>query len=175
LTKGEVLSKIKKPLIIFVISLIVFILSVLSLYSIDAHATNVTTAPTTQTDGTGLINDLLNVNDNNGTLELVLLITIVSLAPSLLILMTCFTRIIIVFSLLRNAMGTQQTPPNQVLVGLSLFLTLFIMTPVFKQMNTVAYQPYKSGEFTALEAASKAAVPLKEFMLKQTSNESMQF
>ena len=115
------------------------------------------------------------MNDNNGTLELVLLITVISLAPSLLILMTSFTRIIIVFSLLRNAMGTQQTPPNQVLVGLALFLTMFIMTPTFKQMNEVAYKPYKAGQYTTLEAAKKASVPLKEFMLKQTSNSSMQF
>lgn len=181
LTRAEIFSKIKKPLIIFSASLIVFLMSVFSLYSIEVHATNqdgITTAQaeTTQNDTTqGLLNNLLDVNDNNGTLELVLLITVISLAPSLLILMTSFTRIIIVFSLLRNAMGTQQTPPNQVLIGLSLFLTLFIMTPVFKQMNEVAYKPYKAGTYTALEASKEAAIPLKEFMLKQTSNSSMDF
>ena len=72
-------------------------------------------------------------------------------------------------------MGIQQTPPNQVLVGLALFLTLFIMSPVIKQMDTVAYQPYKNGEYTAMEAAKKATVPLKQWMLKQTSQESMSF
>lgn len=118
---------------------------------------------------------LLDVNDSNSTLDLVLLITILSLAPSILIMLTCFTRIIISFSLLRNAMGVQQTPPNQVLIGLALFLTLFIMTPVINQINEVAYTPYKNGEINTLEAVRLAEVPLKEFMLKQTSNDSMQF
>lgn len=118
---------------------------------------------------------LLGVTDNNGTLDLVLLITILSLAPSILIMLTCFTRIIIAFSLLRNAMGVQQTPPNQVLIGLALFLTMFIMTPVINQVNEVAYTPYKNGEISTTEAVKLAEVPLKEFMLKQTSNDSMQF
>lgn len=118
---------------------------------------------------------LLDVNDSNSTLDLVILITILSLAPSILILMTCFTRIIISFSLLRNAMGVQQTPPNQVLIGLALFLTLFIMSPVFTEINEAAYKPYKQGELTTIEAVKEAGVPLKEFMLKQTSNGSLEF
>lgn len=119
--------------------------------------------------------DLLNVNDNNGTLDLVLLITILSLAPSIVIMMTCFTRLIIVFSLLRNAIGVQATPPNQVLVGLALFLTLFIMQPTISKMNEVAYKPYKAGELTTVEACTAASQPLKEFMLLNTSNESLSF
>ncbi len=126
-------------------------------------------------DNKDSILSLLNPNDNNGTLDLVLLITVLSLAPSILIMMTSFTRIIIVFSLLRNAMGIQQTPPNQVMIGLALFLSLFIMSPTLSKVNEVAYKPYKNGEISTVEAAKRAVVPMKEFMLKQTSNESMQF
>lgn len=179
MTKAEFLSKIKKPLIMLIISVVVIIISLCSIKTItaDAKAATANTSTTqqqTNTDG-NLLDGLLNVNDNNGTLELVLLITILSIAPSLLILMTSFTRIIIVFSLLRNALGIQQTPPNQVLVGLALFLTFFIMTPVFKEMDKVAYEPYKNGEYTTMEAAKKATGPLKEWMLKQTSTSSMEF
>ena len=171
------MSKIKKPLIMFVLSLIIIIISIFCITTVSANAQTTVDNTTSQTDGVneGLLNGLLNVNDNNGTFEFVLLITVLSLAPSILILMTSFTRIIIVFSLLRNAMGIQQTPPNQVLVGLALFLTMFIMAPVFKQINNVAYEGYKSGEFTTMEAAQKATVPLKEWMLKQTSTDSMEF
>lgn len=181
-TKTEALKKLKKPLIVFFITLLIMIFSIYTLcsLSVNVHAQVGTTATTTgtltgQTTEGGYLNGLLDVNDNNGTLELVLLITVISLAPSLLILMTSFTRIIIVFSLLRNAMGIQSTPPNQVLIGLSLFLTMFIMTPVFNEINEVAYKGYKAGEFTTMEAADRASVPLKEFMLKQTSTSSMEF
>ena len=129
----------------------------------------------TPADDARTIMDYLDVNNSTNTIDLVLLITIISIAPSLLIMLTCFTRLIISFSLLRNAMGLQQTPPNQVLVGLALFLTLFIMSPVIDEMNETAYVPYKNGEYTATEAISEASVPLKKWMLKNTSNESMSF
>ena len=140
----------------------------------------VTTLPydTPQTDeqsNNGTLLDYLDITDSNGTLDLILLITLLSLAPSIIILMTCFTRIIIVFSLLRNAMGTNTVPPNQVLVGLAIFLTLFIMTPVIDEINETAYTPYKNGEITVTEALDRSADPLKGFMLRQTSNESMAF
>lgn len=131
-------------------------------------------APKTDTNSNSGLLSLLDANNSSSTLDLVLLVTILSLAPSILILMTSFTRIIIVFSLLRNAMGVQQTPPNQVLIGLALFLSLFIMSPVFTKINDVAYKPYKAGQITTIEAAKAASVPLKEFMLKQTSNDSLQ-
>ena len=132
--------------------------------------------PVTDDDLTaqGLL-DQLNINESSTTIDLILLITILSLAPSILVMLTCFTRIIISFSLLRNAMGVQQTPPNQVMIGLALFLTLFIMTPVINEMNEVAYVPYKNGEYTSVEAVQAASVPLKHWMLKNTSNESMDF
>lgn len=129
--------------------------------------------PKTDDEAQSLL-DLLDIN-NSSTVYLILLITILSLAPSILVMLTCFTRIIISFSLLRNAMGVQQTPPNQVMIGLALFLTMFIMKPVLSEMNEVAYVPYKNGEYTITEAVKEASVPLKTWMLKNTSNESMNF
>ncbi|MCH5347882.1 MAG: flagellar type III secretion system pore protein FliP [Oscillospiraceae bacterium] len=126
-------------------------------------------------DDTQSLLDQLGINQSSTTLDLILLLTILSIAPSILVLLTCFTRIIISFSLLRNAMGVQQTPPNQVMIGLALFLTLFIMTPVINEMNEVAYVPYKNGEYTSVEAVQAASVPLKQWMLKNTSNDSMDF
>jgi len=116
------------------------------------------------------------VNINGGrvpTLELFLILTIISLMPSILVMMTSFTRIIIVLSFTRNALGVQQTPPNMVLVGIALFLTLFIMDPVIKQINTEAYQPYIKEEINQSEALKRAQVPMKQFMLKQTETNTL--
>ena len=126
-------------------------------------------------ENTDSILDMLDLNNNSNTLDLIILLTVISLAPSILIMLTCFTRIIISFSLLRNAMGIQTTPPNQVMIGLALFLTLFIMSPVLDEMNEVAYVPYKNGEYTSIEAIQQASVPLKKWMLKNTSNDTMSF
>ena len=103
------------------------------------------------------------------TLEIIETLTILSLAPSILIMTTCFTRIIIVLSFLRNALGLQNTPPNQVLVGIALFLSLFIMSPVISKINTDAYEPYKAQKITQDQFVQKAIAPLKEFMLKNTN------
>lgn len=113
--------------------------------------------------------------DGSQTLEVVLLITILSVAPSILVMVTSFTRIIIVFSFLRNAMQTQSIPPNTVLTGLALFLTLFIMWPTFTEINDTAYQPYANGEIGIEEMADRASGSLKTFMLKNTSASNMQF
>ena len=113
----------------------------------------------------------LNTNGEGNTmdsLKLLFTFALIALAPSLLIMMTSFTRIIIVFSFLRNALGMQQTPPNQVMVGLALFLTMFIMYPTFTQMNNTAIAPYSKGEITQSEAIETVQAPLKVFMLKQT-------
>lgn len=101
------------------------------------------------------------------TLEILLLITVLALAPSILVLMTSFTRIIVVFSFLRNALGTRQTPTNQILIGLSLFLTFFIMEPVFKDIYNYALQPYMNGEIGYEEMFKRAMVPIRGFMIKQ--------
>lgn len=102
---------------------------------------------------------------------IILLLTLLSVAPSLLIMLTSFTRIIIVFSLTRNALGLQGIPPNQVLIGLSLFLSLFIMAPTFKELNDKALQPLLDGTKTQSQAYEAAVPPLRKFMMKQT-NES---
>ncbi len=113
--------------------------------------------------------------DGSQTLEIVLLVTILSVAPSFLVMLTSFTRIVIVFSFLRNAMQTQSIPPNSVLTGLALFLTLFIMWPTFTAINDNAYQPYSNGEITVTEMAEKAGDELETFMLKNTTKSNMQF
>jgi flagellar biosynthetic protein FliP len=102
------------------------------------------------------------------SLQILLIMTALSFIPAFVILMTSFTRIIIVFSILRQALGLQQTPSNQVLTGMALFLTLFIMAPVFDRVNQDAVQPYLKEQMTAQQAIDKAQVPLKDFMLAQT-------
>ena len=107
------------------------------------------------------------------SVRLLLLFTVIALVPSILIMMTGFTRIIIVLSFLRNALGLQQTPPNQVLAGLALFLTLFLMSPVLAEINKTAYEPYVAGTITQEEALGEAAKPMRAFMLKQTNKEDL--
>lgn len=116
----------------------------------------------------------INMNGRNtSVLDILLFTTLISLLPIIVLMMTSFTRITIVFSFLKNAMGTTQVPPSQVIVGLSLMLTVFIMSPVIKQIDTQAYTPYKSGELTQEQAIKAATVPLKSFMLKQTKKADM--
>ncbi|NLW16908.1 MAG: flagellar type III secretion system pore protein FliP [Firmicutes bacterium] len=103
-----------------------------------------------------------------GMLNIFLLLTVLSLAPAILVLLTSFTRTVIVLSFTRNALATQQVPPNQVIIGLSLFLTLFIMAPVFAEINEQALQPYLAGELTHEEALQLGQGPLREFMLAHT-------
>ena len=124
--------------------------------------------------GSSVIQELIGV-DASQPLEIIILLTLIALAPSMLIMMTCFTRIVIVLGFLRTAMQTQSTPPNMVITGMALFLTFFIMAPVFSEINEVAYQPYVSEELTTEEALDAASVPLKKFMLKQTSQDDLQF
>jgi flagellar biosynthetic protein FliP len=102
------------------------------------------------------------------SLQTLLLLTSLSFLPAALLMMTSFTRIIIVLSLLRMALGTQSTPPNQVMIGLALFLTLFVMGPTFDKIYTEAYQPLAENRMQLGEAMDKGAVPLRAFMLKQT-------
>ena len=106
--------------------------------------------------------------DRGEGLELLMLLTVLSLAPSILIMMTGFTRIVIVLSFVRSALGLQQTPPNQVIIGLSLLLTLFFMAPVAETINEDAYKPYVAGTITQEVAIEKAMDPLRDFMFRQT-------
>ncbi|NLN47364.1 MAG: flagellar type III secretion system pore protein FliP, partial [Clostridiaceae bacterium] len=107
-------------------------------------------------------------------LELILLLTVLALAPSILILMTGFTRIVIVLSFVRNAVGLQQTPPNQVIIGLALLLTFFFMAPVVDQIGDNAYKPYVEGTITQEEALEAAMDPLRDFMFRQTYKKDME-
>ncbi len=117
---------------------------------------------------------LVNINgDRVPTLELLLMLTVIALLPSILVMMTSFTRIVIILSFVRNALGVQQVPPSMVMVGISLFLTLFIMDPVISEINTNAYQPYTQEEISQEEALRRAEEPLKEFMLRQTELSSI--
>ncbi len=115
----------------------------------------------------------ININGEEGTdwvfgLQLLFLLTVLSLAPSIIIMMTSFTRIVVVLSLLRSALATQRMPPNQVLVGLALFLTVFIMAPVFQEINEVALQPYMQEEIGEEEALNRGLEPIRDFMFRYT-------
>ncbi|MEL6181393.1 MAG: flagellar type III secretion system pore protein FliP [Myxococcota bacterium] len=112
-------------------------------------------------------------DQTHGMLKIVILLTLLSLVPAMLMTMTCFTRIIIVFSFLRQALGTQQSPPNQVLIGLSLFLTLFVMAPTLNVIEQEAYAPYVAGELTTTEALEAGSKPLKTFMLRHTYDKDL--
>jgi flagellar biosynthetic protein FliP len=109
----------------------------------------------------------------SSALQILFLLTILTLAPSILILTTSFARIIIVLSFLRQAMGTQQTPPTQILIGLGLFLTLFVMGPTWTEINDKALQPYLNEEISQTDALKQAEMPLKTFMLRQTREKDL--
>ena len=121
----------------------------------------------------------ININLGNSltkpstSILIILGLAVLAIAPSLLILLTGFTRIVIVFGLTRQALGLQTTPPNQVIAGLALFLSLFIMAPTPRPMNHDALQPYLHGKITTTQAYNRAEVPLKTWMLKQTGDEEL--
>ncbi|MEE9466669.1 MAG: flagellar type III secretion system pore protein FliP [Candidatus Neomarinimicrobiota bacterium] len=107
------------------------------------------------------------------TIQIVLLMTVLALAPSILVMTTCFTRIVVIFHFLRQAIGTQNTPSNQILISLALFLTYFVMSPVFKQINDNALQPYLNDEIEQPVALQLAAQPVKQFMLNHTREKEL--
>ncbi len=111
--------------------------------------------------------DLTKRENFASTLQLVVMLTVLSLAPAILLMMTSFTRIIIVLSLLRQALGTQQLPPNQVLVGLAMFMTFLIMGPTWQRVNNEALQPYLSNQIDQKEAFEKAQIPVRDFITRQ--------
>lgn len=108
-------------------------------------------------------------------IQALILITVLSFGPAFITMMTSFTRIIVVFFFLRMGLGTQQSPPNQVLIGLALFLTIFIMMPTYDAINERAIEPYVNEEMTQAEALTEAAIPLKEFMVRQTRDQDLLF
>lgn len=121
----------------------------------------------------------LNISSNAGSsslsasLQMLLMLTVLSIAPSILLMVTSFTRIIIVLHFVRSALGTQTTPPNQVLIGLALFLTFFIMSPVFSQVNKEAIKPLSEGKITQEEAIDVGVKPIREFMFQQTNTKDI--
>ena len=146
---------------------IIFIALILINSCVFAEPTGIA-LPTVQVS----VNDSATPQETVTTLQIIALITILSLAPSLLIMVTSFTRIIIILSFLRNAMGTQQMPPNQILIGLALFLTLAIMSPTIAQINEQAFTPYVEGTMALDEALSNAGDIIKKFMLSQLRGET---
>lgn len=123
--------------------------------------------------GSGLLGQLLG--SRSESIHILLLLTVLALVPSILIMLTGFTRIIIVLSLVRNGLGLQQMPPNQVLIGLALFLTLFVMQPVINDIKVNAYEPYINEEITEEEAIEKGMEPIRDFMLRQTYKSDLEF
>ena len=106
-------------------------------------------------------------------LQILFLLTVLSLAPAIVVMMTSFTRLAVVFSMLRHALGTQQMPPNQIVIGLALLLTFFLMTPVYEKINTEALKPYLAEEISQQEAMKKALAPVRDFMFKQTRKKDL--
>jgi flagellar biosynthesis protein FliP len=108
------------------------------------------------------------MNGSSSPIQIIVILTLLSFIPAVLISMTCFTRLIVVFHFLRQALGTQETPNNQVLLGLSLFITMFVMGPAFSRINAEAFQPMMEGQISQGEAVTRALVPLRAYMLKHT-------
>jgi flagellar biosynthesis protein FliP len=126
-------------------------------------------APLAQSSGVPTLSqlpDLAKRENLSSAMQIIVILTVLSLAPAILIMMTSFTRIIIVMSLLRQALGTQQLPPNQILIGLSLFMTFLVMRPTWTRVNDEALQPYLDGKIDQRDALGRAQVPLREFMIR---------
>lgn len=123
------------------------------------------------------IEQLINLETPDSTttsIKLLVVLTLLTLAPSFLILMTCFTRVVVVLSFIRPALGTQQTPPNQLIIGLALFITLFVMSPVLSDLNEKALTPYMEDQISQDEAFEEASNTMKRFMAKYTRQEDLQ-
>ncbi len=123
--------------------------------------------------GTQIGIDPNNPQSTSSALQILLMVTVLSLAPAILVMVTSFTRIIVVLSLLRTAIGIPQLPPNQVMIGLALFLTAFVMAPAIKTINDEAVQPYLNGTITQQQAYENGEAPLRQFMLKQTREQDL--
>lgn len=153
----------KKILLLIIVLLIIALFSGCSLID-ETENTDSESAP---------LGGLLG--DRSESVDIILLLTILTILPSILIMMTGFTRIIIVLSLIRNGLGLQQMPPNQVLVGLALFITFFVMSPVIEDVKENAYEPYIQEAITQEEAVDRAMVPIREFMLRQTYKKDLDY
>ena len=155
--------------------------ALLILAALAAAPCGAQTAPATATTAAAPADIKFNLNLNTGAgsaqlsdlMKIVLVLSVLTLVPSLLLTMTAFTRIVIVLSFVRRALAVQGLPPNQILIGISLFLTFFVMAPVFGKINEVAIQPDVRGEITDMQAFEKAMGPLREFMFRQTRKKDL--
>lgn len=152
----------------------VVIICLLCICFMTGLKTSATTVDSVELPGMTIqLDDEATPADVSGSLQMIFIITIIALAPSILIMMTSFLRIIITLHFVRSAIGTQTMPPNQILVGIALFLTFFVMSPVISQIKTNALEPYEKGTITQEVAIEKGITPLKEFMLRQTRDEDI--
>jgi flagellar biosynthetic protein FliP len=155
----------KKWVLLIVLLQLVFLIA----FSSSANAANTTVIPG--------VNFTVGTSDEpadvSNTLSIIALITVLSIAPSIIIMMTSFTRIIIVLGFVRTALATNQMPPTQVLVAVALFITLFVMAPTLGKVNEVALQPLLKGDISQTEALKKASIPMKQFMAKQTREKDL--
>lgn len=161
-------------------ALIIFVVAFFLVVAMGAAALATEVGADTDLEGGatgGTIGNLVKTvfGENTETIDIILLLTILSLAPSILIMMTGFTRIVIVLGFIRNAMGMQQTPPNQVVIGLALFLTFFVMRPVLTEIYDNAYVPYAADEISQDVMIERASIPIKSFMLRQVFNSDLKF
>lgn len=164
----------------YMVTFVTIMLAFVLLAGHNVFAANTNNTNNTNASGNATIDPAginFNVTNNSGqlsgNLKILIFLTIISLAPSILIMMTSFTRIIVVLHFLRTALGTQTSPPNQILVGLALFLTLFIMSPIFTRINEEALKPLDANHINQEEAIETALVPLREFMYDQTEEKDL--
>lgn len=165
------LFKKNKKSIVKTLLLLTIVLTVSIVTSSSASATEIATSSNNNLISVGV--SAGNGSDLSSVLKMLLVLTIISIAPSILIMMTSFTRIVIVLHFTRAAIGTQTVPPNQIIVGLSLFLTFFVMAPTFTQVYDSAILPLSNNEITAQQAYDTGIKPIREFMLKQTSKKDL--
>ncbi len=147
----------------------IIILTAILLVMTGAASSEAVTLPTLQLG----VEDVDSPTQVATVIQILLILTVLTLAPAILIMMTSFTRLAVVFSFLRHAMGTQSMPPNQIILGLCLFLTFFIMAPVWNQINETALKPYMANELTQEQALKAASIPVREFMFKQTREKDL--
>ncbi|BCN31520.1 flagellar type III secretion system pore protein FliP [Anaeromicropila herbilytica] len=165
--KFKVISRIFS--VLFLVCILTFLFSS-KVYATNTDEVGTSTVPYTLDVNLKTNNDSQNVSS---TLQMLLVLTVIALAPSILIMVTSFTRIVIVLHFVRSALGTQTTPPNQIIVGLALFLTFFIMSPVFTKVNNVAIKPLSKGEITQEQAFDKGIEPIRKFMFEQTKKKDL--
>lgn len=162
-----------------VLCLLVLICSFVMIDNLSVYATtteDTTVVSDTDNDSGNILGINISTTEDgglSGALQIVLVLTVIALCPSILIMLTSFTRIIVVLHFTRSALNTQTSPPNQVLIGLALFLTVFIMSPVFNEINTNAIKPLNNGEITQEEALEAGLEPVRNFMLNNVRDEDL--